>query len=184
MPEEPGYFRIVDTRGSVYSVASKLILYIFLTFGVLKVVFGYFTTVPKNYIKKTLANERTVMGKKFKSRYLIILGISFLLFLFMVFTIIGMLYLSSSNKSDFYSTGMDLKYLNTEILKNIKEAETYVNSINSAKMPLRNSANSTEQFILKNNMPNILEAIGNYSKKGNNLNDNILTNTILVGMSL
>jgi hypothetical protein len=184
MPEEPGYFRIVDTRGAVYSVASKLILYIFLTFGVLKVVFGYFTTSPKNYITKTLANERSVMGKKFKARYLIILIISFLIFLFMSMTGMGMLYLSSANKTDFYSTGMDLKYLNSEMQKNIKEAEGYVNTINSAKMGLRNSSNATEQFVLKNNMPSIVEAIANYSKKGNNLNDNILTNTILVGVSL
>jgi hypothetical protein len=184
MPEEPGYFRIVDTRGAVYTVASKLLLYIFLAFGVLKVVFGYFTTAPKNYISKTLANERTVMGKKFKSRYLIILTLSVLIFLFMLFTGSKMLFLSSTNKTVFYSTGMNLKYLNTEIHKNIKEAEGYIDLINSAKVTLRNSSNTTDQFVVRNNMPKIVEAISNYSKKGNDLNENILTNTILVGVSL
>lgn len=184
MPEQSGYFRIVETRGAVYSVASKLLLYIFLTFGVLKVVFGYFTTAPKNYITKTLANERTVMGKKFKSRYLIILLISILVFLFMFMTGVGMLYMSSKNKTDFYSTGMDLKYLNSEIMKNIKEAESYVANVNAAKLILRNATNTTEQFIIRNNMPSIVEAINNHSKRGNELNENILTNTILVGVSL
>lgn len=184
MPEEPGYFRIVDTRGVVYTVVSKILLYVFLTFGVLKVVFGYFTTAPKNYITKTLANERSVMGKRFKSRYLIILIFSVLAFLFMFLTGISMLFLSSANKSVFYSTGMNLKSLNAETFKIIKEAESFINQINSAKVTLRNGYNSTDQFVIKNRMPVIVEAIGNYSKKGDDLNENILTNTILVGVSL
>lgn len=184
MPEKAGYFRIVDTRGVIYTILAKLLLYIFLAFGIIKVVFGYFTTTPKNYITKTLSNERTIMGKKFKKRYAVVVCISFLLFIYMFIISFSMLVITSDNKANFYNTGMDLKYKNTDIVNNVKEAEQYIIQINSAKQTLRNSTLATDQFVLKNNMPSIVKSISAYSKKASDLNDNILTDSILVGVSL
>jgi predicted PurR-regulated permease PerM len=184
MPEQAGYFRIVETRGVIYTVLAKLLLYIFMAFGILKVVFGYFTTTPKNYITKTLSNERTIMGKKFRKRYAAIVCISLLLFIYMFVICFSKLVITSDNKANFYNTGMDLKYKNTDIVNNVKEAEQYILQINSAKQTLRNSTLATDQFVLKNNMPSIVESISEYSKKASDLNDNILTNSILVGVSL
>lgn len=184
MPEQAGYFRIVETRGVLYTVLAKLLLYIFLAFGILKVVFGYFTTTPKNYITKTLSNERTVMGKKFRKRYAAIVCISFFLFASMFMICLSKLLITSENKENFFNTGMDLKYKNTEIVNNVKEAEQFILQINSAKQTLRNSTLSTDQFVLKNNMPSMVKSISEYSKKASDLNDNILTDSILVGVSL
>lgn len=122
MPEKNGYFRIVENRGIVFIFLSKFLFYIFMTLGLLKVVFGYFTTVPKNYVSKVLANERTVIGKKFQGRLMIIYFCAGFLFLVMFGICMGTIYSASSNKYMFYTTGIKLKSMNTELLGQMNEA--------------------------------------------------------------
>ena len=126
MPEQSGYFRIVENRGIVFIFLSKFLFYIFITLGMLKIVFGYFTAVPKNYISKILSNERTVIGKKFQSRSMIIYICTTILFLIMLSICLGTFYSASSNKDKFYTTGIKLKSLNTEMLVNMNEASVFI----------------------------------------------------------
>jgi len=122
MPEKSGYFRIVENRGIIFIFLSKFLFYIFITLGLLKVVFGYFTSVPKNYVSKVLANERTVIGKKFRGRLMAIYTCAGFLFLLMFGGCMNMIYTASSNKYMFYTTGIRLKSLNTELLSQMNEA--------------------------------------------------------------
>lgn len=99
-----------------------MLFYIFLAFGLLRILFGYFTTIPKNYIAKSLSNERTVMGKRFAVRQTIVIFIKVILFLWMLGLNISNLAVNSNNKSVFSTVGINLKSINTEMTKQVEEA--------------------------------------------------------------
>ena len=184
MPEKEGYFRVVENRGVIYTVLAKFFFYIFLTLGLMKIVFGYFSTVPKNYISKTLQNERIVIGKKFALRRLLLMSVKVVLFLWMMWICVSTIYVCSQNKSIFYSAGITLKSLNTEIVKQVREANSFLVQVNSAKVTLRNSTQATDQFVIKNRLSTILRGLQSTGKKSSDLNQHILTNTILVKISM
>ena len=179
MPEQSGYFRIVEQRGIIYTILAKVLFYIFIIFGLMKLLFGYFTTVPKNYILQTLSNERRVHGKKFAGRLFVIHALTILTFLWMFFTCIVMLNESSNNKALLVGAGISLKGLNTDILNQVTEAQTSLNSINMMKAALRNGLQTTDQFVIRNNLQSILDEVKLYANSTNLLSKNVLTSTIL-----
>lgn len=49
---------------------------------------------------------------------------------------------------------------------------------------MRNATNVTELFVVKNNLPGIMNHMKSYTTSSSALNDKILTNTILVKTSV
>jgi hypothetical protein len=163
----------------VYTVLAKVLFYLFLIFGLMKLVFGYFTTSPKNYILQTLANERRVHGKKFGGRITVVNFVAGVTFFWMLMTCIAMLSISSANKTLFSNTGISLKSLNTDIVNQVVEAQTQLNNINLMKAALRNGLQSTDQFVIRNNIQAILDEVRQYSNATNLLTKSVLNSTIL-----
>lgn len=127
----------MDNRAILLIFAGKLLFYIFLVFGLLRILFGFFTTIPKNYIAKSLSNERTVMGKRFAVRQTIVICIKVILFLWMLGICLNNLAVNSHNKTEFSTVGINLKSINTEMTKQIEEA--YVDLVSHPRSTSRRS---------------------------------------------
>lgn len=125
MPEKEGYFRIVETRGLIWIILAKFCFYVLLLLGILKFIFGYFSTMPENMIMKTLGNNRTPPSRGMNVRKYIVYSLKFLLFIVMFFICLFNIFSSSSNKTTFFSTGIKLQTLNKETLDQITEASVH-----------------------------------------------------------